>query len=132
MTCVFEGPLAVTVTLTPEAMRGTIEVFATAEHSIAGIPPGTLVYPDGYRYDLVPSGPDGIILGRDPQSDIEIDDQKASREHAQVRPSPRGWIVQDLDSTNGTRVNGFRVAAQLLLDGDLLTIGDTQFAFDAS
>ena len=72
------------------------------------------------------------MLGRDPESDIQIDDKKASREHAQVRPSPRGWIVEDLGSTNGTRVNGFRTAAQLLLDGDQLTIGDTQFTFDAS
>lgn len=132
MSCAFEGPLVVTVTSTPDAMRGTIEVFATAEHSIAGVPPGTLVYPDGYRYDLSAAGPDGIILGRDPQSDIVIDDQKASREHAQVRPSPRGWIVEDLGSTNGTRVNGFRTAAQLLLDGDHVTIGATQFTFDAS
>ena len=132
MSCAFEGPLVVTVTATPEALRGTIEVFATAEHSIAGVPPGTLIYPDGYRYDLAPSGPEGIVLGRDPESDIQIDDKKASREHAQVRPSPRGWIVEDLGSTNGTRVNGFRTAAQLLLDGDQLTIGDTQFTFDAS
>lgn len=132
MSCAFEGPLVVSVTATPEALRGTIEVFATTEHSIAGVPPGTLIYPDGYRYDLAPSGPEGIVLGRDPESDIEIDDQKASREHAQVRPSPRGWIVEDLGSTNGTRVNGFRTSAQLLLDGDQLTIGDTQFTFDAS
>jgi hypothetical protein len=132
MSCAFEGPLVVTVTATSEANRGTIEVFATAEHSIAGIPPGTLIYPDGYRYDLVSTGPDGIILGRDSESDIVIDDDKASRQHAQVRPSPRGWIVEDLGSTNGTRVNGFRTAAQLLIDGDHVTIGATQFTFDAS
>ena len=130
--CAFEGPLVVTVSATPEAQRGTIEVFATAEHAIAGIPPGTLIYPDGYRYDLVPSGPDGIVLGRDMNSDLVIDDEKASRSHAQLRPSPQGWIVEDLGSTNGTRVNGFRTAAQLLIDGDLVMIGRTQFTFDAS
>jgi len=132
MSCAFEGPLVVRVTATPEAQRGTIEVFATAEHSIAGIPPGTLIYPDGYRFDLPPSGPDGIILGRDSASDIEIDDERASRQHAQLRPSPQGWIVEDLNSTNGTRVNGFRTSAQLLLDGDQVTIGATQFRFEAS
>ncbi len=132
MSCGFEGPLVVTVTATPEAQRGTIEVFATAEHSIAGVPPGTLIYPDGYRFDLSSTGPDGIVLGRDPDSDIMIDDEKASREHAQLRPSPRGWIVEDLDSTNGTRVNGFRTSAQLLLDGDHVLIGATDFTFDAS
>jgi hypothetical protein len=132
MSCVFEGPLAVSVTTTPDALRGTIEVYATAEHSIAGVPPGTLIYPDGYRYDLASTGANGIVLGRDAVSDIVVDDEKASREHAQVRPSARGWIVEDLGSTNGTRVNGFRTAAQLLVDGDQMTIGATQFRFDAS
>lgn len=130
--CSFEGPLVVTVTATPEAQRGTIEVFATAEHSIAGVPPGTLIYPDGYRYDLAASGPQGIVLGRDISSDIVIDDERASREHAHVRPTARGWIVEDVGSTNGTRVNGFRMTAQLLVDGDIVTIGATTFTFDAS
>ncbi|MDW3176785.1 MAG: FhaA domain-containing protein [Acidimicrobiia bacterium] len=130
--CSFEGPLVVTLTATPEAQRGTIEVFATAEHSIAGVPPGTLIYPDGYRYDLAPSGPQGIVLGRDVSSDIVIDDERASREHAHVRPTARGWIVEDVGSTNGTRVNGFRMTAQLLVDGDIVTIGATTFTFDAS
>lgn len=130
--CAFEGPLVVTVTPTADAQRGTIEVFATTEFSIAGIPPGTLVYPDGYRYELSTLTADGIILGREASSDIEIDDDRASRTHARIRPSGRGWIVEDLDSTNGTRVNGFRTAAQLLIDGDQVTIGATTFTFYAS
>lgn len=130
--CAFEGPLTVTLTATSEAQRGTIEVFATAEHSIAGVPPGTLIYPDGYRYDLARTGAEGIVLGRDTRSHIVIDDERASREHAYVRPSARGWIVEDLGSTNGTRVNGFRTTAQLLVDGDIMTIGATAFTFDAS
>jgi len=128
----FEGPLIVTVAKSDDAIRGTIEVYATTEHSIAGIPPGTLVYPDGYRYELAGVPSDGILLGRDATSDIVIDDDRASRTHARLRPSGRGWIVEDLGSTNGTRVNGFRSAAQLLLDGDKVTIGATTFTFDAS
>ena len=130
--CEFEGPLVVTVTTTPQAHRGTIEVFATSEHSVAGVPSGTLIYPDGYRYDLANAGAEGVILGRDEGSGIVIDDERASRQHALVRPSARGWIVEDLGSTNGTRVNGFRTTAQLLVDGDLVTIGATTFTFDAS
>lgn len=130
--CAFEGPLVVTVTSTSEAQRGTIEVYATAEHSISGVPPGTLIYPDGYRFELAPLGPAGVVLGRDVKSGIVIDDERASRAHARVRPSARGWIVEDLESTNGTRVNGFRTVAQLLVDGDQMTIGATTFTFDAS
>jgi len=72
------------------------------------------------------------VLGRDTESDVVIDDEMASRSHARIRPSVRGWIVEDLDSTNGTRVNGFRVAAQHLSDGDHVSIGATTFLFDAS
>lgn len=134
--CGFVGPLVVRVTETEEAQKGTIEVFAITETSIKGIPPGTLVYPDGYRFDL--TGVDGsnghaeITLGRDEGCDIVIDDDKASRRHARVRPTEKGWIVEDLRSTNGTRINGFRTVAQLLGDGDHLTVGATTFLFDAS
>ncbi len=130
--CAFDGPLVVRVEADGETQQGTIAVFATAEHSIAGIPPGTLVYPNGYRFDLVASGPDGITLGRGDENDIVIDDPKASRHHALIRPSSRGWILEDLDSTNGSRVNGFRTSAQLLSDRDQITLGATAFLFDAS
>ena len=130
--CVFEGPLTVALHVDDEVQPGTIQVFATAEHSISGIAPGTLVYPDGYRYDLPAAGVEGIILGRDEESHIRIDDSRASRSHAHIRPSPQGWVVEDLGSTNGTRVNGFRTSAQILLDGYAVTIGATQFRFEAS
>lgn len=129
--CIFEGPLTVALHVAPDAQPGTIAVFATAEHSISGIAPGTLVYPDGYRYDLPAAGVEGVLLGRDDDSHIVIDDQKASRSHAHIRPSPQGWVLEDLGSTNGTRVNGFRTTAQILSDGDLVTIGATQFRFEA-
>lgn len=132
LSCVFEGPLTVSVSLAEDAQPGTIQVFATAEHSISGIAPGTLVYPDGYRYDLPAAGVEGIILGRDDNAHITIDDQLASRSHAHIRPSPQGWVVEDLGSTNGTRVNGFRASAQILSDGDKVKIGATEFRFDAS
>lgn len=134
--CSFVGPLVVRVTATDVAQKGTIEVFAATKTSIEGIPPGTLIYPDGYRFDLTGGDDsadlDGIVLGRDDECDIVIDDERASRRHARVRPSERGWIVEDLGSTNGTRVNGFRTSAQLLADGDHLTVGATSFVFDAS
>lgn len=130
--CVFEGPLTVAVSVAEDAQPGTIQVFATAEHSISGIAPGTLVYPDGYRYDLPAAGAEGIILGRGEDSHIVIDDQMASRSHAHIRPSPQGWVLEDLGSTNGTRVNGFRTTAQLLSDGDVVKIGATEFRFYAS
>lgn len=134
--CAFVGPLVVVVTETDDAQKGTIEVFATTHTSIEGTPPGTLVYPDGYRYDLTgvdrPTSESGITLGRDVASSIVIDDDLASRHHARIRPTTRGWVIEDLGSTNGTRVNGFRSSVQLLTDGDHVTVGATTFLFDAS
>lgn len=130
--CAFEGPLVVRVEASDAAAKGTIRVVAAAQPSIAGIAPGTLVYPDGHRLALAPYGTEGLTLGRDPGCDLEIDDDNASRRHARLRPTDRGWMVEDLGSTNGTRVNGFRTSAQLLSDGDQVTIGGTAFRFDAS
>ena len=130
--CAFDGPLVVRVAASPDTTKGTIQITAATQESIVGIPPGTLVYPDGHRLGLAPYGSDGLVLGRDPACDIEIDDDNASRRHARLRPTDRGWMVEDLGSTNGTRVNGFRTSAQLLGDGDQITIGGTGFTFDAS
>ena len=129
----FDGPLVVDLVEDPEVLMGTIEIFAAAEASVAGIPPGTLVYPDGFRLDLTSTGIEGIVLGRDPAtSDLHIEDELASRNHSLLRPSPRGWVVEDLQSTNGTRINGLRIAVQLLSDGDTLAIGATTFVFHES
>ena len=47
-----------------------------------------------------------------------IDDLELSRHHADVVPSPQGWVVRDLGSSNGTTVNGVRIEGEVLLRGD--------------
>ena len=61
-----------------------------------------------------------------------LGDPNVSRHHAEVRPSGDGFIVADLGSTNGTKVNGSRVAEQQLRDGDEVTFGNTVMHFQAS
>ena len=51
----------------------------------------------------------GATLGRSREADIVLDDANVSRKHAEVRPSGGSWIVRDLGSTNGVKVNGRRV-----------------------
>ena len=60
----------------------------------------------GGRTDLL--GPGGAVLGRWRDADIVVDDPNVSRRHAEVRPSGGSWIVRDLGSTNGVKVNGRR------------------------
>ena len=60
----------------------------------------------GGRAELLGSG--GATLGRSREADIVLDDANVSRKHAEVRPSGGSWIVRDLGSTNGVKVNGRR------------------------
>jgi pSer/pThr/pTyr-binding forkhead associated (FHA) protein len=55
-----------------------------------------------------------------------------SRRHAEVRPFGTGFLVVDLGSTNGTKVNGTTVSEHQLKDGDAITVGATRIRFDAS
>ncbi len=57
-------------------------------------------------------------------------DSQASRRHAQLSPDAMGLMVTDLNSTNGTFVNGQRVQSQMVRSGDLVKIGATTFRVD--
>jgi pSer/pThr/pTyr-binding forkhead associated (FHA) protein len=63
------------------------------------------------------------IVGRGPAVDIAIDDTTMSRQHAALEIAADGVHARDLGSTNGTRVNGARVAAASLAHGDCLELG---------
>jgi hypothetical protein len=83
------------------------------------------------RTELLGSG--GATLGRSREADIVIDDANVSRKHAEVRPSGGSWIVRDLGSTNGVKVNGRRVdpsRPQSLKRGDVIEIGTSRVTFE--
>ena len=66
-----------------------------------------------------------LSLGRAPDQDLRLAHPTVSRRHALLRKSESGWEVVDLCSTNGTRVNGYRVVgAQPLRRGDIVTFGE--------
>jgi pSer/pThr/pTyr-binding forkhead associated (FHA) protein len=84
----------------------------------------------GMTYDLVG---DETLIGRNPTTDITLLDEGISREHTLI-----GWdsatgthTIEDLQSTNGTRVNGKRIRSATLQDGDEIQIGHTLFQFRA-
>ena len=77
-------------------------------------------------------GSAGAVLGRSQDCDIVLDDPNVSRHHAEVRPSGGSWIVNDLGSTNGIKVNGRRVnGPQSLKPGDVIEIGTSKVTFEA-
>ncbi len=67
-----------------------------------------------------------VVLGRSPQADIVLDDPYASEFHFRMVRRPEGIVVNDLGSTNGTYVNGRRIAAPVTLSkGDTIQVGNT-------
>lgn len=74
---------------------------------------------------------DRITLGRRPDNDIHIDNLAVSGHHAEVVRLFGQCFVEDLDSTNGTFVNGQRVSKQMLKDGDVVLIGKHELRFCA-
>ncbi|OBF28050.1 ATP-binding cassette domain-containing protein [Mycobacterium sp. ACS4331] len=71
----------------------------------------------------------GIKIGRATDNDIVIPDVLASRHHATLVPGPGGTQIVDNRSINGTFVNGQRVEAALLAEGDVVTIGNVDLVF---
>jgi hypothetical protein len=71
-----------------------------------------------------------ILIGRSRECDIQLDDPNTSRRHAEVRREGNGWVVADLGSTNGIKVNGSRVAEAELHPGDEVTLGLVRLRFE--
>jgi pSer/pThr/pTyr-binding forkhead associated (FHA) protein len=66
---------------------------------------------------------DEIIIGRDADCDIQIDNIAVSREHARITKALENYFVEDMGSKNGTFVNGQKVLKKLIDTGDEITIG---------
>ena len=71
-----------------------------------------------------------VLLGRSRDCDIQLDDPNTSRRHAEVRREGNAWVVADLGSTNGIKVNGSRVAEAELHPGDEVTLGLVRLRFE--
>ena len=70
-----------------------------------------------------------FLIGRGHRAQIDIPDPLASRRHCQIEIKGDLFFARDLDSANGTLVNGKRVSFAALLDGDRLQVGSTVFRF---
>jgi pSer/pThr/pTyr-binding forkhead associated (FHA) protein len=66
-------------------------------------------------------------IGRAADGDIVIDEAAVSRHHALIHLDRAGAVLEDLNSTNGTFLNGRRVLRAALRDGDVVTLGEARF-----
>jgi hypothetical protein len=76
-------------------------------------------------------GQEELVIGRHPECDVVLPGPAVSRRHARLRFRDGTWILEDLESTNGTVVNGAPLAGRYRLEpGDRLVIGDEQLVVD--
>lgn len=87
-------------------------------HSAPGKPPRN-----------IPLAKDVVVIGRGQDCDLVLEDNNLSRRHCQIRRVPGQFRLEDLQSKNGTYVNGRRVEWMDLSPGDLITIGDQMLVF---
>lgn len=74
----------------------------------------------------VPLGSGGVLLGRNPECTLVLDDDFASGRHARIYEGPEGLVLEDLGSTNGTYLDDQRLAtSQLVRVGSTIRIGKT-------
>ena len=96
-------------------------------------------YKNGVAGIKIPLDQAALRIGRNEENDICIEDALASREHALVErvkseqdASLSNYVVRDLDSTNGTFVNHEQISAHLLVEGDMIRIGQAFFKYSES
>jgi hypothetical protein len=84
---------------------------------------------DGRRHQVTKPR---IVLGRSHDCDIPLSDPNVSRRHAELRQEGTAYWIVDLESTNGTEVNGERTTRARLEHGDRITLGSTELVFERS
>lgn len=99
--------------------------------TISGIPEAGVGAPPTQSRHLDLKGRDTFTLGRDPLNDMEINHPSVSRFHAQIKKQDGSYIVLDLNSTNGTFLNGKQIAGHHPLRvGDSIRVGPTNLVFN--
>lgn len=130
---VLAGPVSVTFESAEGESTGMLEILAEVRRGSAAPATGAVATPshpiidvDGEKWLLTE---DVTVIGRSSGADIQVDDTGVSRKHVEFRITPNGVILTDLGSTNGTFVEGHRIEAATLLDGNQITIGRTRILF---
>jgi hypothetical protein len=101
---------------------------ARAQHEASQ--PAWLDEPSTGQRLVLPAESRKLTMGRDPDSDIRLDDPEVSRWHAVLLRTGSEWLIDDIGSTNGTYVNGSRITARTTLHtGDTMELGNASLTF---
>ena len=125
----FQGTLTVEIFSNSSLKTGSIEVDGLFEENKGGFPPGSLIDENGERLIITEQK---LSIGRDTKSTMQVVDVEVSRNHAEIRLLNTSFVLIDLQSTNGTFVNGQRVQEHTLQNFDQIKIGSTILLFQKS
>jgi hypothetical protein len=125
----FVGPVHVELHVDDSLTQGQFLVASGFQEAPGGAAVGSIFLDDGRRIEI---GEAPLAIGRMPECDLNLSDANVSRKHAEIRRQGTGFVVVDLGSTNGTKVNGANVKERLLNNGDEITVGATKLRFEAS
>lgn len=129
----FLGPIEISFEESAEVHRGKLVVRSSTRRGAVApattrdaSPQNPIIDVAGERYILTGAV---TVIGRGSQADIQVDDSGVSRLHLELRVTPGGVIATDLNTTNGSFVEGHKIDAATLLDGNTITIGRTRIMF---
>ena len=120
----FVGPVKVEIFVDDDLKAGAVEVKT---EFVGGESQPRLIASDGRSF---PIGDEPLIIGRSPDVEVVVNDSNVSRQHAEVWRTAQGVAIRDLQSTNGTYVNGHRVSAVSLSPRDDVTVGKLHFRIE--
>jgi hypothetical protein len=83
---------------------------------------------EGKSFDL--TGPE-ITVGRVADNKVQVEHASVSGHHAVLKLDGLDYVIKDLDSTNGTRINGEKIAEQKLRRNDVLRLGNIELLYDS-
>jgi hypothetical protein len=120
----FTAPVTVSLVAASDIAGGVIKVASQALDAVSDWHPALEI--NGETVHL--TGPE-IIIGRGSSAQVILSDSGASRHHARILWSGKIGGLEDLQSTNGTVLNGTRITSSPLEQGDVIQIGGTQLIF---
>lgn len=111
-----------------DTMQRPVASLPPASARVAGPAAAQLLHLSTGRIFTLPGRK--VVIGRDDACDLRLDGEGVSRRHCAIAPLPGGYLLTD-ESSNGTLVNGVRVAGTHILDdGDILRLHDEELRFE--
>ncbi len=122
------GPITDRVTVNQETETSVKEPSVSQSMKTSAVTPELTVYEKGnvaQKINLTKN----IIIGRSPASDIVVKEAKVSRRHAEIQVIGGKYVLVDLESSNGTFVNGKKISEHTLQSDDEVSVGSSKIVF---